>query len=434
MRGLRARLSLSVLAVVALAIAAMAVGFNVVLDNRLSSDANSVLRTRTSAELGTLTTVDGKLRVGESPDDAALDAQVWVFVGRNALEGPPASPPKVRRAAARLARGSRTHAEVTDPDVTGSLKVADPVIGALTPSGVGYYRYGTALKGSEDGYGDCWVPDPTNCSPDGKPWPTGDVGSGHLWPVLSNERAEQALQTGDRQGAATLDRLLERISAVIRHEQRFSTEISHELRTPLAKIRAEAEIALRRRRTPGAYRDALATILTGAERMSAVVDTLLAAARGEADARGATCDAARAAAAAVGMCAELSGRRGVTVTVNGSDRPVHIAADQEVVERILFPLIENGCRYATREVTVEVATEGRRALVSVRDDGPGVDVDEVGRIFDPGERGRAAGDGEAGAGLGLALARRLARQVGGEVVAEPAPGGRFTVELPRSDA
>ena len=100
MRGLRARLSLSVLAVVALAIAAMAVGFNVVLDNRLSSDANSVLRTRTSAELGTLTTVDGKLRVGESPDDAALDAQVWVFVGRNALEGTPASPPKVRRAAA----------------------------------------------------------------------------------------------------------------------------------------------------------------------------------------------------------------------------------------------------------------------------------------------------------------------------------------------
>jgi signal transduction histidine kinase len=124
----------------------------------------------------------------------------------------------------------------------------------------------------------------------------------------------------------------------------------------------------------------------------------------------------------------------VTVIVNGSDRPVQIAADQEVVERILFPLIENGCRYATREVTVEVAAQGRRALVSVRDDGPGVDADEVSRIFDPGERGRAGGNGEAGAGLGLALARRLARQVGGEVLAEPAPGGRFRVELPRSDA
>ena len=445
MRGLRARLSLSVLAVVALAIAAMAVGFNVVLDNRLSSDANSVLRTRTSAELGTLTTVDGKLRVGESPDDAALDAQVWVFVGRNALEGPPASPPKVRRAAARLARGSRTHAEVTDPDVR---LLAVPV--RHGSEHLGTVVAAVSLKPYEQTRSTARVASLILCGAVlivvlfMARWTTARA----LRPVSEMTKQAAMWSEADLDGrfglgpphdeltelAATLDRLLERISAVIRHEQRFSTEISHELRTPLAKIRAEAEIALRRRRTPGAYRDALATILIGAERMSAVVDTLLAAARGEADARGATCDAARAAAAAVGMCAELFDRRGVTVTVNGSDRPVHIAADQEVVERILFPLIENGCRYATREVTVEVTTEGRRALVSVRDDGPGVDVDEVSRIFDPGERGRAAGDGEAGAGLGLALARRLARQVGGEVVAEPAPGGRFTVELPRSDA
>lgn len=91
-----------------------------------------------------------------------------------------------------------------DPDVLRSLPVVDQVIGRMTPSGQGYYRYGTALPGTEDGYGDCYEPDPTSCAPSGKPWPTGGNGSGHLWPVLTGERAEQQLQAGDSAGATTL--------------------------------------------------------------------------------------------------------------------------------------------------------------------------------------------------------------------------------------
>jgi glucoamylase len=92
-----------------------------------------------------------------------------------------------------------------DPDVTRSLAVVDHVIRRGTPTGSGFYRYGTPAAGSEDGYGDCWVPDPTTCSPSGKPWPTGNAGSGHLWPVLAGERAEQELQVGR---AARANRLL----------------------------------------------------------------------------------------------------------------------------------------------------------------------------------------------------------------------------------
>ena len=92
----------------------------------------------------------------------------------------------------------------SDPDVLASLPVVDSVIRRATPSGPGWYRYGTSTPGTEDGYGDCYEPDPTNCSPSGKPWPTGNSGSGHVWPVLSGERAEQQLQTGDRAGAAAL--------------------------------------------------------------------------------------------------------------------------------------------------------------------------------------------------------------------------------------
>ncbi|MBV9604551.1 MAG: hypothetical protein JO027_05570, partial [Solirubrobacterales bacterium] len=97
-----------------------------------------------------------------------------------------------------------------DPDVQASLSVIDSTIEVDTPSGPGFYRYGTNAPGSEDGYGDCHVADPTNCTVEGKPWPTfdpgansGNVGSGHLWPVLGGERGEYEVAAGDRGGATT---------------------------------------------------------------------------------------------------------------------------------------------------------------------------------------------------------------------------------------
>ncbi len=97
-----------------------------------------------------------------------------------------------------------------DPDVQASLNVIDSTIEVGTPSGPGFYRYGTNAPGSEDGYGDCHVADSTNCTIEGKPWPTfdpgagaGNVGSGHLWPVLGGERGEYDVAAGDRAGAST---------------------------------------------------------------------------------------------------------------------------------------------------------------------------------------------------------------------------------------
>ena len=85
----------------------------------------------------------------------------------------------------------------TDPTVVDSLKVVDQTIERSTPSGIGFYRYGTSSAGSEDGYGDCYEPDPTSCSPTGAPWAPSDTGSGHLWPVLSGERGEYEIADGD---------------------------------------------------------------------------------------------------------------------------------------------------------------------------------------------------------------------------------------------
>jgi glucoamylase len=92
----------------------------------------------------------------------------------------------------------------SDRDVQASLKVVDSVIESQTVSGPGWHRYGIKADGATDGYGDCYVPDPTDCSPTGAPWfPTG-TGSGHLWPLLNGERAEQDLQTGQAATAGSL--------------------------------------------------------------------------------------------------------------------------------------------------------------------------------------------------------------------------------------
>ena len=94
---------------------------------------------------------------------------------------------------------------VTDPDVKASLAVLDKQIAVSTPSGTGYYRYGNdAAKGSADGYGDCYQPSQTSCSTTGAPWPPTDIGTGHLWPNLSGERAESDLAAGSSSGAASL--------------------------------------------------------------------------------------------------------------------------------------------------------------------------------------------------------------------------------------
>ncbi|HEX3784938.1 MAG TPA: glucodextranase DOMON-like domain-containing protein [Pseudonocardiaceae bacterium] len=102
----------------------------------------------------------------------------------------------------------------TDPDVQSSLSVLDKQISVSTPSGVGYYRYGnSAAEGSADGYGDCYQPSQSSCTNSGQPWPTTDTGTGHLWPVLSGERAESDLATGNKTGASALLKAMTQFSS-----------------------------------------------------------------------------------------------------------------------------------------------------------------------------------------------------------------------------
>jgi signal transduction histidine kinase len=231
--------------------------------------------------------------------------------------------------------------------------------------------------------------------------------------------------------AATLDGLLERVAGSLRHEQRFSAELSHELRTPLALLVAEAQYALRHGGTPEEHRAAFTRILEAAVQMRRTLDALLDAARAEAEpARHGTGDAAAAARAAARGCERVAQEEGVEVEVRLPSRPIRVGVATDLAERVLAPLVENGCRYGSGAVEISVERRGGSVLFTVADDGRGVAADEREAIFEPGRRG--SGAGREGAGLGLALARRLARAVGGDVVVAEAAarGACFTARLP----
>jgi signal transduction histidine kinase len=106
----------------------------------------------------------------------------------------------------------------------------------------------------------------------------------------------------------------------------------------------------------------------------------------------------------------------------------------DIAAQIIQPVVENACRFAKSEVILSVFRKGKEIHFVVEDDGPGVGEEEKDKIFEPGVRGSAAltgSDGPRGAGLGLSLARRLARAASGDVVVELArSGARFVIHMP----
>ena len=165
-------------------------------------------------------------------------------------------------------------------------------------------------------------------------------------------------------------------------------------------------------------------MIAQSERMDHTIDALLAVARQEIDPASGTVDLAAVAG-------ELEG-----VHVSAADDLPVAEGDPDVVRRAIAPLVDNARRHARTGVRIELSAIEGKVCLTVRDDGPGVDARFIERVFDAGFRGPDEPDG--GAGLGLPLARRLARSCGGDIVCGPGPGGCFVLQLPelgqRADA
>jgi signal transduction histidine kinase len=366
-RTLRGRLSLIALTTATLLMVILTVAFNTVVRHHLQRQADDELRTRAAAVATTVDTSGAEVRIVETSNDRLLDTNVWIYAGRKLVEQPPptAGPDSLTLAADGLAGGGGRRCVTVHEG--GSVRL---------------------------------------CST----------------PVAGRRSAELA-----RLGMS-LDALLDRIRAVLRHERQLTGELSHELRTPLSRIIAELDWWRSRPRSDAETKATHEVIAEAAQSMRTICDTLLSEAR---DGLPAGPGTAEVEPTLRRLAEHLAVPAHLTLSVGGENNEVTAGIQPALLERIVSPLLTNALRYARTHVGVTTSRAGGSIRIDITDDGPGVPQSFAEHLFQPGRRADPS-DGHGGAGLGLPLARRLARSAGGEVSYDGGfePGARFVVTLP----
>ena len=252
----------------------------------------------------------------------------------------------------------------------------------------------------------------------------GRLGRGNLDARVEPEGPREIESVG-----RSFNRMADALAANLAAQRDFVANASHQLRTPLTGIKLRLEAI---RGEGGTAADEAAKAEVELDRLSALVDDLLALARASSEeATGETVDLAEAAAAAARRWEEPAASSGHELVLGGraGGRVWAVRAD---VAHILDNLIENAIRYTPpgTTVTIETGASGRSSELVVSDTGPGIppmDRDRVFERFYRGTDGRSAGPGT---GLGLAIVAELAERWDGRVELLDGPGTRVRARFP----
>jgi signal transduction histidine kinase len=270
------------------------------------------------------------------------------------------------------------------------------------------------------------------------PRPAEDLPHGHLWTLGG---AWSALLFALVMGGLAL-----RASyAYGDKHRRFTHAVTHELRTPLTTFRMYSEMLARGMVPPASQGEYLTTLESEATRLARLVDNVLRYARLE-DVGQAVPMSEVAAGGLVERCvpelARICERSGASLEVQDLiEGDVRLRTDPEAVLQVLANLVENACKYgrppqtddgAAVPVVLRATCEAGRMRLDVCDEGPGVPRGVERSIFEPFDRGgRDSSDRAPGVGLGLALSRALASELGGSLALVPsARGAVFRLTLP----
>jgi two-component system OmpR family sensor kinase len=242
--------------------------------------------------------------------------------------------------------------------------------------------------------------------------------------------------------ASTLNDLLERLQRAFNSQRRFMADASHELRTPLSIIQGEADVALAREgRSPAEYRESIEIIRKSARKLTRIEQNLFLLARS--DAGSYPMDQSRFYLDEV-LNDSVHAMRTVASVRNielHCDTPPDLimTGDEELVQRMILNLLDNAVKFTASggRVTVSATRADHTYTVRVSDSGPAVAAQDRSRIFERFYRAdrKRHGAANAGAGLGLPIARWIAEAHGGNVeLEEPAgTGNTFRVTLRAPD-
>lgn len=221
----------------------------------------------------------------------------------------------------------------------------------------------------------------------------------------------------------------------------FVSAVTHELRTPLTTFRLYTDLlADGMVKDEAKRREYLRTLHAEANRLGHLVENVLAYARLERGRAGAQVEKITLAdllEQATGRLVDRAVQAGLTLHVEPlSDdlRELTVKAAPGSVEQVLFNLVDNACKYAAdghkQDVHLAARRNGEAVALCVWDHGPGIPASEVGRLFKPFHKSaRDAASSAPGVGLGLALSRRLARDMGGDLRLAPQGNGGACFEL-----
>lgn len=207
--------------------------------------------------------------------------------------------------------------------------------------------------------------------------------------------------------------LLERLEKSFHGIWRFATNASHELRTPLTVIRGEAELALRRKRTPEEYETTLNTIAGHAERLQQIIGRLLALSdieRMEQQTAKSNIPLKEFTSQIVTDVSRLHPEFSREIRLEGE--PTTISFQQEILSSILTNLIENAIKYAKSHVHISYLLNENTLTFKVADDGQGISPENIAKAFEPFFTSPAL-KRIKGHGLGLSIVKACIDAAGG---------------------
>ena len=248
------------------------------------------------------------------------------------------------------------------------------------------------------------------------------------------DRRLNAGDPGDELGhlAQTFNEMLASLEEAYSAQQRFTADASHELRAPLTAIRGNLDLLDRVKEMPETeQRESLARVRHEVERLSRLVNDLLALARADAGQQ-LRIEPVELDALLVDVHRQvLATAGGVTVSIDHIE-PVVVQGDPDRLKELLLNIADNALRYtpAGGSMTLRLDLEPPWVIVSVADTGIGIDSDDLPHVFDRFWRAdQARSRDSGGTGLGLAIARWIVDRHGGEIAVASRPGEGTTVSI-----